>query len=342
MYKKIFPLSLALMLLGSCISVKNDSDIGTPVQANFVTAALAPTKAGFVPSTLTPAPENTLAPTLDATAAASCEDSTILLQDVTVPDNTQMKAGEKFTKTWEFQNSGTCSWTNYTVKFASGDQMSAPLSAPIQDTAPKENVQVSVELTAPTVNGAFTGNFTLNDSSGKEVAIGIEKTFWVKIIVGTGAASTTNTGNAVSTPFVPRGGNSNCTYSPNHGYVSDIISRINQARTSARLPALSSNSQLMSAAQTHSIDMACNNFLDHTGSDGSWIGDRLKAAGYNTYSYEEIIAIGTPQNAMDQWASDAPHWEIVLNPNVTELGVGYAYYANSDFGGYITVDFSGG
>jgi uncharacterized protein YkwD len=85
--------------------------------------------------------------------------------------------------------------------------------------------------------------------------------------------------------------------------------------------------------------MACNNFLGHTGSNGSWIGDRLSAAGYNTHNYEEIIAAGTPQNAMDQWASDAPHWESVLNSNFTEIGVGYAYYANSDFGGYITVDF---
>ena len=40
---------------------------------------------------------------------------------------------------------------------------------------------------------------------------------------------------------------------------------------------------------------------------------------------------------MDQWSTDAGHWEIVLNPLATEMGVGYAYNANSNFGGYFTV-----
>jgi uncharacterized protein YkwD len=87
--------------------------------------------------------------------------------------------------------------------------------------------------------------------------------------------------------------------------------------------------------------MACNNFLDHTGSDGSWIGDRLLRAGYPNTNYTEIIAIGTPQNAMDQWQADGPHWDAILDSSSTEFGVGYAYYANSTFGGYFTVDMGG-
>lgn len=341
MYKKIIPFFLLTILLPSCISVSVDSETATPVRPDFVTATLIPTKAGFVPATLTPSPEATVASTLAITSPANCKDSAVLLRDVTIPDDTQMKAGEKFTKTWEFQNNGTCPWVNYTVKFASGDQMSAPPSALIPDTAPKGKVQVSVELTAPTSNGSFTGNFTLNDAAGKDLPIGIEKTFWVKIVVGTGAPQATSSSSSANTPYVPVGGNSNCSSSQNGGYVSEIISLINQARASANLPTLTVNAQLSAAAQAHSADMACNNFLGHTGSDGSWIGDRLRVAGHNAYSYAEIIAIGTPQNAIDQWAADAPHWEIVLNPNGTEIGVGYAYYANSDFGGYITVDFAG-
>jgi len=339
MYKKIIALFLILSLLTSCISVSSDLETATPVQADFVTATLAPTKAGFVPATLTPMPENTVMPTLDGTAPASCKDSAILLRDVTIPDNTQMKAGEKFTKTWEFQNNGTCSWMNYTVKFASGDQMNAPLSAPIPDTAPKDKVLVSVELIAPSTNGTYTGNFTLNDASEKAIPIGIEKTFWVKIVVGDGTAQAAGAGSSTITAYVPAGGNSNCSYSQNGGYVSEIISLINQARASVKLPELTINSQLMSAAQTHSADMACNNFLGHAGSDGTWIGDRLLRAGFpaNTY-YGEIIAIGTPQDAISQWQSDKPHWDAVLDPSVSEIGAGYAYYKSSDFNGYITVD----
>jgi uncharacterized protein YkwD len=338
MIKKITYIILLANLLTACIGISTNIETAIPVESNFVTATLAPTKAGFVPAILTLMPEITPAPTLDATAPANCKDSAILLRDVTIPDNTRINTGEKFRKTWEFQNNGTCPWVNYTVKFASGDQMNAPLSAPIPDTAPKDTVQVSVELTAPSSDGAFTGYFTLNDANGKNMPIGIEKTFWVKIIVGNGTAQATSA-NSIKTPYVPAGGNSNCAYNQNSGYVQEVISLINQARASVKLPALTINSQLMSAAQTHSADMACNNFLDHTGSDGSWIGDRLLRAGYPANAnYGEIIAIGAPQDAMNQWRADGPHWDAVLDPSVTEIGAGYAYYSGSDFGGYITAD----
>lgn len=324
---------LCALLLTSCISIAVNSESQITAQPDFVTATLIPTKAGFVPATVTPSPAVTIPPTLAVTAPVNCTDSAVLLRDVTIPDNTQIKAGEKFLKIWEFQNNGTCPWIGYTLRFESGDQMNAPLSAPIPDTAPKGIVQASVELTAPSSNGTYTGNFTLNDASGKGLPIGIEKTFWVKIIVGAASSISTNT------PFVPTGGNGDCAYSQNAGYVSEIISLINQARASAKLPALTINAQLMSAAQSHSADMTCNNFLGHTGSDGSWIDDRLIRAGYpaNT-NYNEIIAIGTPQDAMSQWRSDGPHWDAVLDPSVTEIGAGYAYYSGSDFGGYFTVD----
>ncbi len=334
MLKKI--IFLSAFLLTSCISIAVNSESQTPAQPDFVTATLIPTKAGFVPATLTPIPAITIPPTLAITASPNCKDGAVLLRDVTIQDNTQVKPNEKFTKTWEFQNTGTCPWINYTLEFSAGDQMNAPLSAPIPATVSNEKAQVSVELTAPASNGTYTGYFTLNNSDGGIIPIGIEKTFWVKIVVGSGSTQTVNT------PFVPGGGNNNCSYSQNAGYVSEIISLINQARANANLPTLTINSQLTAAAQGHSVDMACNNFLGHTGSDGSWIGDRLIRAGYpaNT-NYFEIIAIGTPQNAMDQWQADQSHWDAVLDLGVTEIGVGYTYYSASDFGAYITVDMGG-
>jgi uncharacterized protein YkwD len=334
MFKKIILLSM--FLLTSCISIKPDTATPTPDHSGFVTAALPPTRAGFVPATITPSPAATVRATLAVTAPANCKDSAVLLRDATIPDDTQMKAGEKFTKTWEFQNTGECPWKDYTLAFDSGDQMNAPLFAPVPDTAPNDRVQVSVELTAPSIDGVYTGYFTLNDSSDASLAIGIEKTFWVKIIVGNGLPQATNT------PYIPGGGNNNCDYSFNDGYVQQVISLINQARTSANLSALTVNSQLASAAQTHSLDMACNNFNSHTGSDGSSIGDRLLRAGYpaNTY-YVEILGFGTPQDAMSQWQGDAVHWDAVLDSAVTEIGVGYVYNPNSNLGSYFTVDMGG-
>lgn len=334
MYKKIFLLSI--LFLSSCISIGVDAP-APPTEFAFVTATLIPTKAGFVPATLTPTFEAPLAPTLAVTENATCKDGAILLRDVTIPDDTNINAGAKFTKTWEFQNVGECYWVGYTIRFDSGEQMNAPLSAPLPDTAPKGIVQASVELTAPTADGTYQGNFTLHNANGDSILIGTEKTFWLRIVVGK-PSSQTPSASTTKTPYVPAGGNSGCAYTQNASYVSQIISLINQARVAAKLNSLTVNAALTSAAQKHSADMACNNFLDHTGSDGSYIGDRLSDAGYTSFNYYEIIAIGTPQNAIDQWRADAGHWEVVLNPTITQIGVGYAYYADSDFGGYITVD----
>jgi uncharacterized protein YkwD len=334
---------IVLACLASCVSVELDPNSVTAIQPGFVTSTLPPTKQSFVPPTLTQTPEATVAPTLAVTAPANCKDGAVLLRDVTIPDDTQMKPGEKFTKTWELQNTGTCPWINYKLVFAAGDQMGAPLSAPVPDTASKQKVQVSVELTAPTSDGKYAGYFTLHNSSDKIIPIGAEQTFWVKIVVGNSTAVPTTASGASPTQAsntTASGSKANCNYSENAGYVSQIVSLINSERSKAGLGTLTVNSQLTAAAQGHSADMACNNFLSHTGSNGSYINDRLSSAGYSLNNgFSEIIAIGTPQDAMSQWQADQPHWDVVLNGGSTEIGVGYAYSSTSDYGGYITVDF---
>lgn len=338
MFKK--SLLLFTLLLSACISVQVD-DVKTPTPSNFITATLAPTKAGFVPLTLTPTLAITETPTLAITIPANCTNTAVLLRDVTIQDNTQVKTGEKFTKTWEFQNTGTCPWINYSLKFAAGDQMNAPLSAPIAVTLPNEKVQVSVELTAPPSNGAYTGYFTLNDPDGKDVFIGIEKTFWVKVVVGSSSTIPAVSGTVVptqsgSTTTSGSGGNANCGYSQNSGYASQIASLINSERANAGLPSLTVNSLLTAAAQSHAADMACNGNISHTGSDGSSVYGRISASGYSSSHVEEIIyGGGGPQAAMTWWMSDQIHRDAILSAKSTEMGVGYANYS----GDYIVVDF---
>ena len=277
-------------------------------------------------------------PAADATTTPACKDGAILVEDVTYPDNTRLTAGEKFTKTWKLQNTGTCKWTGYTVAFVSGDKMEAPASVPVPETEPKATVEVSVDLVAPANDGSFTGDFELRNAAGQVLPIGTERSFWVKITVGNGASQASNSTGVVAT--LKPTNFSQCHYSENAGYVQELIGLINQARLAAQLSALTVNAQLSAAAQGHSVDMACGNFLSHAGSDGSYIGDRVRAAGYPGYGASEIIAIGTPQDAMRQWQNDQGHWEFVLNPYTIDIGVGYAYSASSDFGGYFTVDFS--
>jgi uncharacterized protein YkwD len=290
-----------------------------------------------------------VSPTAAITAPPNCTDGAVLLRDVTILDNTQVRAGEKFTKTWEFQNTGTCPWVDYKLVFAAGDQMDAPLSAPISTTLSNEKVQVSVELTAPTANGTYSGFFTLHNSKDKIIPIGIEQTFWVKVIVGvpsvaatsatSGISPTTQAGSNITTTG-GSGGSANCGYTQNGGYVNQIASLINAERASDGLPALTINGQLAAAAQAHAADMACNDMISHSGSDGSTPYSRGVASGYAGMFSEEIIyGGGGPEAAMSWWMSDPIHRDAILKQKTTEMGVGYAYYSNGSYGDFIVVEF---
>lgn len=313
---------LFALLLTSCVTV---SSKGAPTDAPilFVTSTLPPTKQGLtVPTPIPPTATATLDPSAP-TPTPSCRDSAAFVEDVTIPDNTNFSQGDAFTKTWKLQNSGTCDWKGYTVAFASGERMSAPDSVPVPETAADSTVDISVDLVAPTVDGQYLGSFKLQNERGETVPIGIENTFWVKIVVGETAVQI---------------GTTNCYYTTNAEYVQQLIDLINKARADVGRAALTVNPQLTAAAQAHSLDMACNDFLEHSGSDGTWTGDRILRAGYTSTYYLEVIAIGLPGDAMNQWKLDPLQWDNVLNSRVTEIGVGYVFVRTSSLGGYWTVD----
>jgi uncharacterized protein YkwD len=338
MFKKIILIILLSNLLTSCITISVGT--ATPAPPQFVTATLPATQVATAHPTRTAVSETAAATDVagGATKSTFCAYSAVLLEDVTIPDDTKVAPGEKFTKTWKFKNIGTCAWKDLTIIFASGDRMEAPDSAPVPETATGATVDISIDLVAPTISGEHTGNFSLKTSSGEIVPIGTEKTFWVKVIVGSGALLTPRPAGSIPSGSSTKTTGSKCNYSQNTPYVVQLADLINKARTDTKLPALTLNDPLTAAAQSHSIDMACNNFLDHQGSDGSGIYDRIVRAGFTPAYYLEIIAIGAPQNAIDQWSNDPEHLQVVLDPKVTLFGVGYAYNATSNFGGYFTVD----
>jgi uncharacterized protein YkwD len=327
MARKITLALLLMILLPSCIQVSGETPTDAPVL--FVTSTLPPTKPGLtLPTQIPPTASPTLNPS-DPTATPSCGDSAIFVEDVTVPDNTRLEAGEEFTKTWKLQNTGSCTWTDYTIAFVSGDKMDAPDSIPVPKTEVSDAVEVSIDLVAPSEDGAYTGNFELLNAEGESVPLGTEPTFWVKIVVGE------------EMPSASEQTIGNCTYTENPEYVQTLIDLINQARADVGGAALTVNADLTEAARRHSLDMACNNFMKHSGSDGSWTGDRVTDAGYTNPYYLEILAIGLPQDAMNQWRIEKADWSAVLNSRVTEIGVGYVFSKFSAYGGYWTVVMGG-
>ncbi len=110
----------------------------------------------------------------DALSKATGVDNAAFVSDVTIPDGTQITAGQSFTKTWRLKNSGTTTWTtSYKFCFVSGSQMSAPSCVNIgSSVAPNATYDVSVGMAAPTTAGSYTGYWKMKNASS--VAFGTQ------------------------------------------------------------------------------------------------------------------------------------------------------------------------
>jgi len=114
-------------------------------------------------------------------------DRSVYVSDVTIPDGSVIAPGAAFVKTWKLQNAGTTTWTtSYSLVFISGDQMGTIASVPLtQSVAPGQQVDVSVNMVAPTNQGTYQGYWKLKNGTGQL----FNDSVYVLIKVGTGGAT---------------------------------------------------------------------------------------------------------------------------------------------------------
>lgn len=100
-------------------------------------------------------------------------------------------------------------------------------------------------------------------------------------------------------------------------------SQVNALRADAGLDALEVSGALAQAATGHARDMAQNGFFSHSGSNGSGIGDRARAAGYGFCYIAENIAKGqaSVQAALDGWMSSTGHRRNILSDGAREFAL---------------------
>src|SRR5512147_2675991 len=136
------------------------NDISTQAVATFssdltATALAAPTNTPA--PTVTPLPTFTTAPTLTggvalgtAPAATTSCYGLAYVSDVTIPDNTPVNPGQKFTKTWKLQNSGTCAWdAGFKFSNVSGDTMGGETYTLPSAVSAGAVTNISVDMVAP-------------------------------------------------------------------------------------------------------------------------------------------------------------------------------------------------
>lgn len=176
--------------------------VATFSMAQTQTALAMPT--GTSTATLTATPTDTSTPSASPTSGTpaivvaptkSCY-SLAFVADVTIPDNTNMTPGQKFTKTWRVRNNGSCAWeTGFKFNFTGGEGMEG--SSVTLQSAEKigAETELSVQLTAPSTNGTYRGNWRMTNLAGNYFGDEV----YVLIIVG-GSTATPTTLTATSTP----------------------------------------------------------------------------------------------------------------------------------------------
>ncbi len=109
--------------------------------------------------------------------------------DVNVPDDTVMSPGQEFIKTWKIKNIGTCSWgQGYKLVFSYSslpnddvlNGVAQPLGASI---ASQQEVEVSVQFTAPDLPGTYFSVWTMENPAGITFLGNENKALYVRVVV---------------------------------------------------------------------------------------------------------------------------------------------------------------
>lgn len=162
---------------------------------SMATATAFPTTSGVVLGLKTSIPSPVSVSYSSGNSGAVGCDNSSYLSDVTIPDGTVLAPGTTFTKTWSLQNTGSCEWTtSYSMVFYSGNAMSGSTTALSESVSIGSSGNISVELTAPSSAGIYTGYWRLQNASGTSFGEAV----YVQIVVSGSTSTPTATPTSTS------------------------------------------------------------------------------------------------------------------------------------------------
>jgi len=170
-----------------------DAAVGSPsplpataTLTQLATATFTQTPTVTLTATATLIPSATLTPTIACTLGAT------FVTDVTIPDNTVLRAGKPFQKTWRVQNTGNCAWeTGTQLVYISGEAMGGPSAVGVAAIAPGATTDVSVNFVAPASEGTYRSFWQMRTPGG--VLYGSQ--MYVQIVVPGPTEASNNSSN---------------------------------------------------------------------------------------------------------------------------------------------------
>jgi uncharacterized protein YkwD len=284
--------------------------------------------------TIPPAPLPTSTPAPLALAVgkdpANCTNRAAFYGDLTIPDGTPFEAGSRFTKTWLVMNVGSCTWgSGYQLVFAGGDALGAAQKIPLAQAAPRQVVQISVDMTAPVAPQSYVSDWAILSPDGYSFGMGNPgiSPLGAKISVVAREAG------------LPSG--LDCGAFRLKDQEQQVLDQINKTRSEYGLYPLELVEDISQVALKHSLEMACYNRESHRGLDGMLYNVRLQRDNIEFQTSNEIIYSGNggPAGSIKWWMNSPIHKPIVLSSKYTKVGIGFVYYNGNPYKQRITVDF---
>lgn len=144
-----------------------------------------PPVASFSPAT--PSPQPTL---LDTTTlplvtplpspTPTCANQLTFLEDVTLPDGSQVEPAASLDKRWLVQNSGDCNWDErYSLRLVSGPDLGAPASQSLVPARGGAQATLRILFTAPNEPGSYRSAWQAYDPDGQPFG----DLFFIEVVV---------------------------------------------------------------------------------------------------------------------------------------------------------------
>ena len=113
-----------------------------------------------------------------------------------------------------------------------------------------------------------------------------------------------------------------------HDYVFAVVDLVNEERAKENIPPVSLNKTVTSAAQVRAEE-ATKSF-SHTRPNGTKCFTALAEADIAYTAAGENLAgkIKTPEKVVDAWMNSPSHRKNIMNPNYSQIGVGYVSSGN--------------
>jgi hypothetical protein len=146
---------VALAALVACAPKATPTLFVAPT-ANQLPRTPVPASAGGAPKTPS-APPSIIVPSVVApTATPPCTDNLTYIQDLTIPDGSNIAPGQSLDKRWQVTNSGTCNWdARYGLKLITGDAMGVAVLQPLYPARAGTKATLRILFTAPQSAGLY-------------------------------------------------------------------------------------------------------------------------------------------------------------------------------------------